>query len=788
MFRNALKMAWRNLRQQPGYSLINLLGLALGLATCTLIMLWVRHEQSVDTFHPQMDRFYRVMQYQRYDDGRVYTFSATPGALKEDLMENFPEVELAARYGWEEQRLLQNEAREGFYFSGRNVDAEFLSLIGIPVLHGSIEKALKTPTSMVITESTATSMFGDARDAVGKTVYENEERSYTIAAVLADLPDETNFSFDYLTNWHYVEQEYDWFLKWGNNAPSTFLRLRENADVSAFEARLGGRVGEFMEETVTELFLHPVEAMHLYSRWDEGVLVGGRIENVRIFTLVAIFILLIAAINFMNLATARSARRGKEVGLRKVIGAQRSQLIGQFMGESLLMTFLAGGLAAGLVLLLLPYFNTLTGKALGNQAWAWQTLVWFVAILVITAILAGSYPALYLSKFIPAKVLKGQQNRGRGAASFRRVLVVVQFSLSILLLIGTVVIFKQLQYLQSADPGYEREQLVSIPIQGNIMGHYPTIREELMATTSIINVGTTDSPPINIGRSTGSVTWEGKDPDDHILFTTLGIDFALPEMFGMKLLAGRFHNAALSTDSLGFIINEKAASAMGYSPEEAINQPLTVWGGHEGAIIGVVQDFHFQSLHNAIDPAILIPQADCNYLFARIAPGQTTKALAALESMYDEYASAYPFEYNFLDEEWASQYAQEQMVSGVARYFAGLAIIISLLGLFGLAAFTAEQRTKEIGVRKVLGASVPQLASLMSRDFLLLVGIAALLGCGLAYWLMSDWLREFAYHISLGWGIFFLATLTTLGIALLTVGVHAIRSATSNPIKALRHE
>ncbi|HAA15826.1 MAG TPA: hypothetical protein DCE41_30585 [Cytophagales bacterium] len=788
MFLNSLKVAWRNIRQQPGYTVINLLGLALGLTTSVFILLWVRDERATDTFHPEQDRFYRVMEHQRYGDGATYTFTSTPGALKQDLMDNFPEVELASRYGWPEQFLLQIEAEEGFYYDGRRVDAEFLQLIGVDLLHGNMDRCLQDQGSVVLTVAVAESLFGTAADALGKVIRLNEDRDLEVSGVLDDLPENTSFGFDFLISWHDFEQEQEWFMEWGNNSASTFLRLSEGADPVEFDAKFANRVHDFNENSVVTLFIHPVSDMNLYNRWEEGVLVGGTIETVRIFTLVAFFILVIACINFMNLATARATRRGKEVGLRKVIGAVRGQLIRQFMGESFLMTVLAAVLAAALVIGLMPYFNEVTSKDLGWNVLDSTTLLSLVGILVVTSILAGSYPAFFLSHFRPAQVLKGQQNRGKGAAAFRRVLVIVQFSLSILLLVGTVVVFQQLEYLQTANIGYQRENLIEVPMQGEMRDRYVTMRDELMANPGVVDVAASRNNPTNIGNSTWSVVWEGKDPESRILFTTFVSDLHIPQTLGMELVAGRFPNDQLSTDSVGFILNEKAAAAMGFTPEEAIDQPLTVWGGKEGTIIGVVKDFHFQSLRQEIDPLIVVPDDFLTHLYVRAASGATDDVMESLKQAFAQYAPAYPFDYSFLDEDWEALYRSEEMISQIAQYFAALALVISLLGLFGLAAYTAEQRTKEIGVRKILGASVPQLLVLMSRNFVALVGISALIGCGVGYWLMEGWLDDFAFRVPLKITLFLGATGLTLLVALATVSVHAFRSATTNPVKSLKHE
>lgn len=788
MFRNILTIAWRNLRLQPGYSAINILGLALGLATCVFIMLWVRDERSVDQFHPEQERFYIMMQHQAFGDGNIYTFPSMPGTLKEDLLTNWPEVELASRYGWYEQHLLQNEEKNGFYFGGRRVDAELLQMIGVPLLQGSLDRVLQDGSSIVLTKSTAEAMF-EGESAMGKTVTLDQTTSLEVVGVLDDIPENSNFAFDYLISWHVFEAEEEWFSQWGNNSAHLYFRLKDGADASLFNEKIADRVGDFMEDSPTTLFIHPVSDAHLYNRWKNGVQAGGRIENVNVFTWVAFFILAIACINFMNLATARSARRGKEVGLRKVIGALRPQLIFQFLGESFLLTLISGGVAMILVTLLLPQFNEITSKNIElSVLTTGATGLLIGGIIVLTALLAGSYPALYLSKFVPALVLKGQQNRGKAAANFRKGLVILQFTLSILLLVGTTVVFRQLSFMQNANIGYDRENIVMIPLQGDSMEKYEEFRTALLNSPTISHVGASYGDLTNMGQSTWSVDWEGKNSDDGILFTTLRSDFELIETLNMEVLYGRGYNRDLASDSMGYVLNEEAVKVMGYSAKEAVGKPLTLWGDREGTIIGVVRNFNFASLRSNIDPIILVTDGMISNAVVRVMPGQTANAMEVMEAAYAEFAPSFPFEYSFLDEDWENQYRSEQMISKVAGYFAALAIIISLLGLFGLAAFTAEQRTKELGIRKVLGASVMHLLALQSRSFLVLVMVAAAIGSALGYFMMQDWLEKFAYKITLSFSIFLIACGITLLVALITVGFHAVRSAISNPIRALRQQ
>ena len=802
MFRNYLKIAWRNLIRNKAFSAINILGLALGMASSLLILLWIQDELSVDNYHANGPQLYHLMQRQLYD-GKAEAGRFTPGVLPDELKKQFPEVLYAAGYtGWEAQMTFavgDKINKEAGHWAG----ADWFRMFSIPLLAGTPETALNSPTSMAISRKVAEFYFGNPVAALGKSIRIDNKSDYQVTAVFENLPRNSSDKYDFLINWSDCVTRNPWMKEWDNNGPHTRIMLRPDANVANLDAKLKPFLRKYNKSIGksfdAELFLQAYSDGYLYSNFKNGQPDGGRIEYVRLFGVVAVFLLLIACINFMNLATARSIKRAREVGVRKVLGAMRSLLAGQFIGEALLFTGLALVIAVMLVLVLLPAFNSLAGKYISLQFTDVSFWLLLIGTALITGFVAGSYPALFLSSLNPVQVLKGsapapayRSSRlrfGSGAKLFRQGLVVFQFVLSIVLIVGTVVVYRQVDFIQTENLGYDRESLVYVPVEGELATatKYKTFKDELLRMPGVQSVSSMQEAPTNIGSSTGGVTWKGKDPNVNIEITQTSVGYDLVKTLKAKLVAGREFSPEFSTDTSNYIINEATAARMGL--KEPVGQPITMWD-RPGTIIGVLEDFHFQSLHTPIAPLILRLSAEpgSQTFLIRTQPGRTKQALASVEALWKQQNPKFPFSYRFADDEYQKLYKSETVVGSLANYFAFLAIFISCLGLFGLATFTAEQRTKEIGVRKVLGASVGSVVALLSKDFLKLVLIAIVIASPLAWWAMNRWLQGFAYKIEIEWWMFAGAGLLAVGVALLTVSFQSVKAALMNPVKSLRSE
>ncbi len=789
MLRNYLKIAWRNLLRSKSFSVLNILGLALGMTCSLLIYLWMSDELRVDAFHANGPQLYRVMERQFYD-GKIEAGAQSPGLLAEELKVQFPEIVHAAGYTAWEARMTFAVGEKVNKEMGHWAGADWFKMFSFPLLAGTPASALASPGSLAISRKMAENYFGSAGAALGKSMRVDNAKDYQVTAVFENLPKHASEKYDFLLNWDDCLARNSWMKDWGNHGPRTFIQVRPDANVTALEAKLKHLLKKYDKTLDAKFdihqFLQPYPEAYLYSNFKNGQQDGGRIEYVRLFGVVAIFILLIACINFMNLATARSVKRAREVGVRKVVGAVRGLLIGQFIGEAMLLTFLALGLALLLVLVLLPVFNGVTGKQLSLPVTEVRFWSMVLGTTFATGLVAGSYPALFLSALSPVRVLKGTLRFGSGARLFRQGLVVFQFVLSMLLIIGTLVVYRQIQYVQNENLGYERENLIYIPAEGELGGKYETFKQELLRMPGVQQVSYMFEAPTNIGSSTGGVTWTGKDPNVTIEFTQTGVGYDFIKTLKIKT-RGREFSKEYGTDSTNYLINQAAARRIGYA--EPVGQPLTMWD-RPGKIIGVMEDFHFQSLHEPIQPLIIRfdPRAAGKTILVSTQPGQTRQALASLERLTKRLNPKFPFTYQFADEEYLKLYKSETVVSRLANSFAFLAVFISCLGLFGLAAFTAEQRTKEIGVRKVLGASVSSIVSLLSKDFLKLVVLAILIASPLAWWAMRRWLDGFEYKIALSWWVFALAGGLAVGIAFLTVSFQSVKAALLNPVKSLKTE
>lgn len=787
MIKSYLRIAIRNIFRNKLFSTVNIMGLAFGIASALLIFLWIGNEMQVDQYHERIDRIYRVMENQRYTDGNIFTFASTPAPMAPFIKEKFPEIEKASRFTWSESNLFQY-GDHFFYEEGRFVDADLLDIFSIDFIAGDKATALKDKNSIVISEKMAIKYFGK-EEAVGKALVMGRKNNFTVTAVFKDLSPRSSIQFDYLIPFQYFwDENSSWLESWGNNNIRTYLLLKEGADAAAFADKLKFEIKEHEKDSNTELFIQPYGDVYLHGNFENGLLAGGRIEYVRIFFIVAIFVLLIACINFMNLSTAQASKRAKEVGLRKVIGAVPRQLFNQFMGESFLTVLFSAGIAVVLTFLLLPLFNEVTGKSMRFSLLDGQVLGVLVAVIVITSFIAGSYPAIFISEFKPVQVLKGQLKSGKGAGVFRKSLVVVQFSLSIILIISTMVVFRQMNFMQNQDIGFERKDVFSLGMEGEVAPNFETFRNRLLAQPGVESVTMSTQSPISIGNSTIGVTWEGKNPDEKILFTTLDVDYEFIQSMKMQMVEGRTFDRSVVNDTSNYIVNQKAAAKFGFKGEVA-GQDLTMWE-RKGKIVGVVKDFNFGSLHSEIEPLIMRLPQKLSYgtLLVRSKPNESAIALKSTETLWKEYATGYPFKYSFLDQDWDEFYKAEGQRGKVFNILAVLSIFISCLGLFGLSAFSAERKTKELGVRKVLGASVPGLVQLMGKEFTILVLIAGIIGCPIGWYIMNEWLMDYAFHVNVGWVTLLIATAACLSLSLITVAYHSIKVSLVNPAKSLKYE
>lgn len=789
MLKNFFKVAMRNLWKHKGYSSLNIFGLAMGMTCSMLILLWISDERSVDAFHVKGGRLYKVFERQ-YFDGKKEAGYYTPGVLAAEMKRVIPEVEMASGFDGDDQNTFQ-VGDKILKEDGACAGADFFSMFSYQLLQGKAATALSSPVSLAISRTMAGHFFGSPEAAMGKTIRYENKKVFTVTAVFEDLPHNTSEKFDFLLNWDAFLADNDWAKNWGNNGPATLLLLRPDANPALVAKKITHFLDNYDKERgkgfSVELGLQPFGEVYLHSRFKDGQLEGGRIEYVRLFSIVAIFILLIACINFMNLTTARSVKRSKEIGIRKVVGAVRPALIRQFISEAILLSFFAMVIAMATVILLLSAFNHLTGKQIvfpyGSTSF-WLSLA---GLTLITGIISGSYPALFLSSLVPVRVLKGSMKFSAGAAWFRKGLVVFQFVLSIVLIVGTIVISRQVDYAQKINLGYDRENLIYIPLDGDLSGKYALLKEGASRMPGIVSVTRMTQPPTSLENGTYGVDWDGKDPNAKPMFSNASVGYDFVKTLKLELVAGRDFSKEYVTDSVGYLLNEEALKKVGY--KDPIGRRFNMWG-RNGTIVGILKDFHLKSIHDPIRPLIVQFKEDLGWgnALVRVEGGKTKQALAGLEQLCKELNPRFTFSYRFADEEYQKLYKSESIVNKLSNCFAGLAIFISCLGLLGLAMFTAEQRTKEFGVRKVLGASVSSLFTLLSKDFLVLVLIAFLFAAPLAWWGMHVWLQNFAYHIGLEWWFFVLAGVLALLIALLTVSIQALKVAIANPVKSLRAE
>lgn len=797
MFKNYLKVLFRNIFKSKAFSLINLTGLSIGMGTAILIFLWIGNELSMDRFHTKGDRIYAMYNRDKDPTGFAWAWNNTPKPLATTLKKDYPEVEDIVRYN--NITFLLTVGEKKINKRGAFVDSGFLNMFSFPLLKGNAANALTGPNSIVLTEKFAKAFFGN-EDAIGKIVRVDSTHNCTVTGVLKDLPNNTKFSFDYLLPWSYMKK-LDWDDdNWQNNSVKTFALLKEGSSQAAFDNKIKNITIDHTKNSgnpsTTEVFTQPLFRFYLYAKSENARLVGGQIEMVRLFGIIAVFILLIACINFMNLSTARSEKRAKEVGIRKVAGAGRHMLMLQFICESILMSLLAFIIALGLVQLSLKSFNELVGKELFvdyKDATFWLASIGFI---LVTGIVAGSYPAFYLSSFTPVKVLKGTFKKVNALVAPRKVLVVIQFSFAIILIIATSIVVRQIKHGLNRESGYDRKNLIYAFTQGDVDKHFASIKGELLNSGAVTSLTRSANPITQRWSDSWGFAWDGStEADGKIDFLRLGSDADFAKTIGIKIIEGRdIDYYKFPTDSSAVLLNESAVKAMRL--KDPIGTQIRWVGDTSGAsvhVVGVIKDFIIESpFQESINPLMVFGlgrQDFAQVIHMKLNAAHDDAAnIATIEKIFKKFNPEYPFDYAFADESYANKFKDTQRMGTLASLFAGLTIFISCLGLFGLAAYMAESRIKEIGVRKVLGASVMGIAALLSKEFLKLVLISFVIATPIAWYFMNKWLAEYSYRINVEWWIFLLAGLASIFIAILTVSYQAISAARANPVKSLRSE
>jgi putative ABC transport system permease protein len=786
MLRNYFKVALRNLIRSKGFSFINISGLAVGMATAIIIFIWIDHEVSFDTFHVNRPDIYQAWNKGRMND-KIECWPYTPKVLGPTLKAEYEDVADVARTfsRWfvtvVDDRKISTKALIA--------DPSFLKIFTFPLLEGNPGTALNDSYSIIVTEKMALKMFDDIH-ALGKEIKIDNEL-YRVTGVMKDLPPNTDFDFEYILSWGYMKRTNDDEVNWANNGIFTYVQLKPGHSFASVSEKIKDVTIRHSEGLVKEeIILHPISQWHLYSRFENGKSAGGRIETVRLFAIIGGFVLLVACINFMNLSTARSEKRAKEVGVRKVAGADKTLLIGQFLIESILLAGISAAIAVVLVQFMLPYFNTLVGQIVSvpfTQLYFWIALI---AFTIITGIIAGSYPAFFLSSFKPVTVLKGTFKKSFARINPRKILVVTQFTFAIVLIIATMVVVQQIRYTQTRDRGYNATPLVYHWMTGDLYENYTPLKNELINSGIASSVTKTLSPMSMIMSDTWDLQWQGKNPEDKTDFDRMSADEGLVETASLQLIQGRDMDLQkYPTDSTAMLINEAAAKAFGF--KDPIGQRVTETDGTEYHIVGVVKDFITGSPYQTIKPLVIEGEKGSGFnvihikLREDIAPQQ---AISGIQALFQKYNPEYPFEFHFSDDDYAQKFEDTERTASLTSVFTILTIFISCLGLFGLASYMAEVRIKEIGIRKTLGASVLRITALLSKDFATLVAIAILIGTPIAWYAMDQWLQGYTYRTNIEWWIFILAGTLCITLALVTVGYQSIKAALENPVKSLRNE
>ena len=785
MLWNFILIAWRNLIRRKFFSAINIFGLAVAMAFSILIFLWIEDELKYDQFHAHGDKLYRVLQTQFYENGKISSSDRTAGQLAAALKSEMPEVEKAAmmsQLDFFTFKVDDKVERE----SGGYASEDLFLMFSFPFVKGDIKNCLSSADQIVISQKLASKYFG-TDNPLGKAIHIDNRKDFFVSGVFADVPKNSSLQFDFVLPYKEYENA-PWAKDWGALGDKTFLLLRENASPASLNDKIKNFLKSKIPGTTDQLTLQPYSEMYLYSNIQEGIQDGGRIDYVRVFSIVAILILAVACINYMNLATAQSLKRAKEVGIRKVVGAGKSILVKQFMGEAILTSVFALIVALFLVELLLPSFSILTEKVLSLRYMDAGFILVLVGLTITTGIVSGSYPALFLSSLQPVKILTGKLRLKSSGFDLRKALVVFQFGLSITFILASIVVYQQLQFIQGKNLGLDRENIIYQTFEGELPRNLQSFKTELSHSPGIQSVTYSNQPMLRIQNSSTWIDWPGKTSE--VVFSSAGVSYDYCKTMKIQLSSGRDFSPEFASDSLNVLINEEAARQMGLT--DPIGHEITTQREilRKGKIIGVMKDFHLQSLHTPIEPLCIFLDTypGFGYITVRTEAGKTKDALASMEKVNKKYNPNFPFNFSFATEDFKREYVAETLLGELSKAFSFLTICISCLGLFALATFSVEQRAKEIGIRKVLGATVANVIQLLSKDFIKLILIAFLIAAPTAWHLMHQWLQEYAYRIEMRWWMVGMAGGGAVLIAVITVSAQAVKVAVRNPVDSLRAE
>ncbi|WP_282040801.1 ABC transporter permease [Winogradskyella flava] len=784
MILNYIKIAFRTLLKNKGYSFLNIFGLAIGITCASLIFLWVEDELSFNTNFDKQDQVYYVPTNQNYE-GEWRTFYSTPGPLAQDMLDEIPGIVRATRSSLEERLFAVGD--NSITRRGRYADVDFLDIFSVKFIEGNRENAFRNPEAIVLTQETAEQLFGKGEKALGKVVRVSNKDNYLVTGVIEDLPNNVSFPFSWVAPFERYSDGAQWMTEYGSNFSDTFVQLAPEANFNAVDNKVRQIVQQKDEGSDTYAFLHSIKDWHLRSKFEGGEIAGGRITYVRLFTIIAFVILLIACINFMNLSTARSEKRANEVGVRKAMGSGRGRLITQFISEALILSFIATILSIVLLAMILPQFNLIIDKNLALGLSNPMHILSLVGVAVVCGLLAGLYPAFYLSSFKPVEVLKGLKVTEGSATLIRKGLVIGQFTISIVFIIVTILVYQQIQHAKNRELGYDKDQLLSMRINRDFIPKFNVVQQELIRTGSVDNATLCNSELLNGGNNGSGFKWKGGTDTEDVLISFRNVTQSFFETTGMEIIEGRGFSNNVEADSTSVLISESLAKMMG--DESPIGNIIS---REEDAmeVVGVVKDYVYGDMFDASDPVLFMHfHGYARYMFIKTKAGvPINEALSDIEAVMKTHNPAFPFEYTFVDDAFDAKFKNEQLIGELSQIFAILAILISCLGLFGLATYTAEQRRKEIGIRKVLGASVSGIVKLLSKDFLKLVGISIVVAIPLAWYFMQDWLQDYAYRIEINWWVFAIAGIAAILIALLTVSFQAIKAAVTNPAESLKTE
>ncbi|MBS1949301.1 MAG: ABC transporter permease [Bacteroidetes bacterium] len=793
MIKNYFKNAFRNLWKRKGNSFLNITGLAIGIACAGLIFLWVEDEISFDQFNTKNKWIYNIRENQKYDS-YIATFDATPAPLAPAMLSEIPGIANTCRIGGNSAQLI-SIGNKSIYASGSYVDASLFDMFSFPFVQGKAATSFSQLYSLVITETAAKKFFGNEENVIGKSVRMNNKQDYVISGVIKDIPRNSSLRFEWVAPFKIWYNQNSFAQYWGNNCLSTFVELKPNVSPASITKLLTGFIQKRERMSNAEPFLFSMNDWHLRNQFDNGKQTGGgAIEYVHLFSIIAWIILLIACINFMNLATARSEKRAKEVGVRKVLGAVKQNLIFQFISEALLMSFMAAVLAVIIIALALPSFNSLVQKNLSLELTKPIHIIALLVITLLSGLIAGSYPSLYLSSFNPVFVLKGLKLKTGSVEIIRKGLVILQFSVSIILIISTVIIFQQIQHVKNRNLGFNKNNLLEFTTNDEFNKNYEPIKQELLNSGVIENLALSDYAALYGGNNGDGLVWAGKPANSSVLISNRSVSPGFFSTYGIKILEGRdfVESDSVTSKKTSVIITQSLEKLMGAGT--AIGKTMHYRGdtsGTEAVVVGVVNDFIYGNMYGKPDPVTFYcaynPSATQMYVHLKPTDG-VEDALQKIESVIKKYNPSYPVTYQFVDDQFNKMFLNEALISKLSRVFAALAIFISCLGLFGLAAYTAERSTKEIGVRKVLGASVAGITTLLSADFLKLIVISCVIAFPLAWWIIHNWLQNYKYRIDISWWVFFAAGFAAIMIALITISFQSIKAAIANPVKSLRTE